>query len=129
MISDCSSIRMQSTNCCLSSASDICFPPLPICLGAHLSTPQIPCAHSGGLVYEIRQPAFFRIERGNVCGIRVTSESDSPMLDARIHLCVDGTEYGCLQRRAAGDTPMRTHQHDVLAAQGRSECNTLFTVA
>src|SRR4029453_18245284 len=113
MISDCSSMRIQSTSCCFTSASDIVCPPftngLPVEFVADTLAPQFPGAHGGGLVDGVREPAFLRIQRSDG---RAALEGHGPMLDARIDLSVDGTEHSRLQSRPARHTAVRAHEHD-----------------
>src|SRR3989442_2095775 len=130
MISDCSSIRIQSTSCCFTSVSDITFLRSPVDLGTDLAAPQFPGAHPGGLVDDIREPAFLGIQRSYACTLcRKCPQSDCPVLDPCIDFRVDGSEYRRLERRSARHAAVRTHHHDVLAAQDGSECNTLFPIA
>src|SRR5215471_16999562 len=124
MISDCSSIRIQSTSCCFTSASDIGFPPLPMDLVSHLAAPQIPRADPGGLVDGIREPAFLGIQRSHACaalGCPELTKGYRPVLDPGVDLHVNSTEYRCLQRRSARHAPVRPHQRDVPAAQDGGE--------
>src|SRR6266581_3431666 len=140
MMSACSSMRMQSTSCCLSSACDAastCFNAawdmgrslgalLPVYLAADLAAPEIPGAQAGGLVDCVREPAFLAVERGHD---RTAPERRSPVLDAGIDLGVDGAEHRRLQRRPACHAAVRAHQHDVLVAHDLSERHALGRVA
>src|SRR2546422_4607794 len=129
MISDCSSIRIQSTSCSFTSVSDITFLRSPVDLGTDLAAPQFPGARRGGLVDDIREPAFLGIQRSYACTARLCRKCHGPVLDPCIDFRVDGSEYRCLERRSARHAAVRTHQHDVLAAQDGSEFNSLFPVA
>src|SRR6266581_5507008 len=140
MMSACSSIRMQSTSCCLSSACDAastCFNAawdmarslgalLPVYLAADLAAPQIPGALACGLVDDVREPALLLIERGDRCPVL---ERHGPVLDAGIDLGVDGAKYRRLQRRPAGHAAVRAHEHDVLVAHDLSERRALGRIA
>src|SRR5438552_9116677 len=129
MMSDCSSIRIHSTSCCFTSVSDITFLRSPVDLGTDLAAPQFPGARPGGLVDDIREPAFLGIQPSYACTARLCRKSDRPVLDPCIDFRVDGSEYRGLQRGSARRAAVRTHEHDVLAAQDGSESNTLFPVA
>src|SRR5215468_696146 len=120
MISDCSSIRMQSTNCCFTSVNDIALLRLPVDLCADLAAPQLPRAHCGGLVDDIRESAFFGIQRSDGCIACSCCKSGGPVLDSRIDFRVDSPEYGCLERWSARHASVCSHQHDILAAQNGS---------
>src|SRR6266581_26114 len=98
MMSDCSSMRMQSTSCCFNSVCEWVSPrrfnsaadmaylrSLPVDLAADLAAPQIPGAHAGGLVDRVGEPAFLRIERRDR---RSSLERRGPVLDAGIDLGV-----------------------------------------
>src|SRR5579863_3119324 len=129
MISDCSSIRMQSTSCCFTSVTDITFFLSPVDLGTDLVAPQFPGAHPGHLVDAIREPPLLGIQRGYGSIARLCRKCDGPVLDPGIDFRVDGSKYRCLERRSTRHTAVRTHEHDVLAAQDGSECDTPFLVA
>src|SRR4029077_18458509 len=120
---------MQSTSCCFTSVTDITFLRSPVDLGTDLAAPQFPGAHRGHLVDAIREPPLLGIQRRYARIARSCRKSDGPVLDSRIDFRVDGSKYRCLERRSTRHTAMRTHEHDVLAAQDGSECDTPFLVA
>src|ERR1041385_7097755 len=134
MMSDCSSIRMQSTSCCFSSNTDIYYP-LPIHLTPHLPPPQFPRPHAAFLINRIREAAFFEIEGcdGRVfagsCRRPESPKSRCPMLYACIDFCVDGSKHRSLQCWSAGHAPVPTHQHDILVAQRGGERNPFRRIA
>src|SRR6266853_1936338 len=111
MMSDCSSMRIQSTSCCFNSsvaptrcfnsAADMAYLPrypLPVDLAADLAAPQIPGTQAGSLVDRVGNPAFLEVE----CGDRRTAlERRGPVLDSGIDLGVHGAEHRRLQRRPA----------------------------
>src|SRR6185436_9550006 len=126
MMSDCSSMRMQSTSCCLSSVNDAassrCFTAAcdmmyasavfvrvhsPFYLAADLTAPEIPGARRGGQVDCVRKPPFLVVQRSNR---RTSSKRHRPMLDARIDLGVHGAKDRRLQRRPAGHSSVRAHE-------------------
>src|SRR3989442_8966827 len=140
MMSDCSSMRMQSTSCCRNSGCDVtsagCFKStaamtcslgalLPVYLAADLAAPELPGAHAGGLVNCVRQPALLFVERGH----RTAPERRGPVLDAGIDLGIDGAKYRSLQRRSAGHGSVRAHEHDVLVAHDLRERHALGRIA
>src|SRR5207302_4676725 len=109
MMSDCSSIRIQSTSCCFTSVADISFLRSPADLGTDLAAPQFPGAHPGSLVDDIREAAFFGIQPGYACTLcRKCTQSDCPVLDPCIDFRVNGSEYCCLERRSARHAAVRT---------------------
>src|SRR5690349_19343389 len=124
MMSERSSMRMQSTSCCFSSGSEVAPPTsfslgcdmavsLPLHLIAHHRTPQLPGAHARALVDGVGEPGLLGIERGDG---RAFAERDGPVLDARVDLRIHRAEYGGLERCPAGHAAVCAHQHDVMAA-------------
>src|SRR4051812_27783885 len=99
MMFDCSSMRMQSTSCCLVwvasimafSSAVITPSSSPVALRAARAAPQAPRAHAGGLLNGIGQPSFLGAQRGD--GPAAT-ERLRPVLDARVDLGVDGAKNG-----------------------------------
>src|SRR5205814_4789403 len=103
MMSDCSSMRMQSTSCCFNSAvaPTRCFNSLadiaclrrlvsPLDVAAHLAAPQVPGARARGLVDCVGKPAFLQVERGDR---RTALERRCPVLNAGVDLGVHGAEH------------------------------------
>src|SRR5882672_854410 len=100
MMSERSSMRMQSTSCCLSSGSEVAPPTsfslgcvmgilLPLDLVADHRTPQVPGAHAGPLVDLVGELHLLGVERGDR---RAVSQRRGPVLDARVHLCIHRAE-------------------------------------
>src|SRR6267143_5926453 len=136
MMSDCSSMRMQSTSCCFNSAGAptrcfnsaadmVCLPryALPIDLAADLAAPQVPGAHARGLVDGVGKPALLEVERGDR---RTALERRGPVLDAGIDLGVHGAEHRRLQRRPAGDAAVCAHERDIFPAHDGCESHALW---
>src|SRR5215467_5189702 len=121
MMSERSSMRMQSTSCCFRSGSDAAPPTsfslgcdiaisLPLHLAADHGTPQVPGALSRSQVDLVGELRLLGVERGDR---RAVPEGRGPLLDARVDLRIDGAEHGRLERGTAGDAAVRAHQDDV----------------
>src|SRR5215831_15782030 len=106
MMSERSSMRMQSTSCCFSSGSEVAPPTsfslgcdmafsLPLHLAAHHGTPQMPGALPRAQVDLVGELRLLGIERGDR---RAVPEDGGPLLDARVDLRIDGAEHGRLER-------------------------------
>src|SRR5882672_4347898 len=124
MMSDCSSIRMQSTSCCLRSGFDMVSVKTRSKL--YLTAPQIPCPHAGLLVDCIGESTLLLIQRRRRLA---APERQGPVLDARVDLGVHGAEHRRLQRRPAGDAAVRAHEHHVLPSHGVGERHALGAIA
>src|SRR6267142_1505747 len=112
MMSERSSMRMQSTSCCFSSGGDAdpatsfslgcdmatSSVTLPLRLAAHHTAPQLPGSHPGALVDRVGEPGFVEVER---CDGRAVPQSGGPVLDAGIHLRIHGAKHRRLERRPA----------------------------
>src|SRR5579864_1863115 len=100
MMSDRSSMRMQSTSCCFDSLD-------MGTLELYLAAPQFPGAHAGGLVDRVGEPPLLLVERRDR---RAALEPGGPVLDAGVDLGVDGAEHRRLKRRPAGHAAVRAHE-------------------